>query len=185
MVHKNIYPHFNPFLLNAWNSISIMGFHLRVPFFFLLQTCSFYISILISIVAKLRRMHIQISNIINRRNKHKSSFKVSHLEYVNNYSILRILRSLRNLMENLWLRVTLQPWSHVSVKLGRHKCTFVSFTFVLWRACASHGLLCLGTLTTSWLLSCYKPRMSALRGEGDWLVLLGVNPWKEPGKSNL
>ena len=78
-----------------------MGFHLRVPFFFLLQTCSFYILILISAVAKLRRMQIQISNIINGINKHNKrgcifSFKVHHLECVTNYSFPRILRNLRD-----------------------------------------------------------------------------------------
>ena len=66
---------------------------MRVPFFLLLQTCSFYILILISTVAKLRIMQIQISNIINRISKHNKrgyiySFKVRHLEYVINYSFL-------------------------------------------------------------------------------------------------
>ena len=60
----NILPQFYPFLLNAWNSISNMRFHFRVSFFFLHQTWSFYILILISTLAKLRRMQIQISNII-------------------------------------------------------------------------------------------------------------------------
>ena len=76
-----------------------MGFHLRVLFFFLLQTCLFYILILISTVTKLRRMQIQISNIINGMNKHNKrgytySFQVRHLEYVINYSFLRHLRNL-------------------------------------------------------------------------------------------
>ena len=65
-------------------------------------TCSFYTLILISTVAKLRRMQIQISNIINHINKHNKRghiyfFKVCHLEYVINYSFLLILRNLRNL----------------------------------------------------------------------------------------
>ena len=47
-------------------------------------------------------MQIQISNIINRINKHNKrgytySFKVHHLQYVINYSFLRVLRNLRNL----------------------------------------------------------------------------------------
>ena len=99
---ENILPQFNPFLLIAWNSIPTMGFHLRILFFFLLQTCSFYIFILISTLANLRRMQIQISNIINRINKHNKrgyiySFKVRHLEYVINYSFRRFLRNLCNL----------------------------------------------------------------------------------------
>ena len=47
-------------------------------------------------------MQFQISNIINRINKHNKrgyiySFKVRHLEYVINYSFIRILRNLHNL----------------------------------------------------------------------------------------
>ena len=66
----NILPQFYAFHSNAWTSIPNMGFHLRVSFFCLLQTCSFYVSILILTLAKLRRMQIQISNVINRKNKH-------------------------------------------------------------------------------------------------------------------
>ena len=79
-----------------------MGFYLHVPFFFLLQTCSFYILILMSAVAKIRRMQMQNINIIIRINKQNMggyiySFKVRHLEYVINYSFLRISRNLCNL----------------------------------------------------------------------------------------
>ena len=95
-------PQFNPFILIAWNLIPTMGFHLHVPFFFLLHTCWFYNLILISTVAKLRRMQVQISNIISRINKYNErgytySFKVRHFKYVINYSFRRNSRNLCNL----------------------------------------------------------------------------------------
>ena len=79
-----------------------MGFYLRISFFFLLQILSFYILILISTLAELRGMQIQILTIINYINKHNKRdytyfCKVRYLEYVINYSFRRRIRKSRNL----------------------------------------------------------------------------------------
>ena len=61
-------------------------------------------------------MQIQISNIIiNRTNKNNKGgyiyfSKVRHLEYVINYSFVRIYVIYVIYIENVKLRVTLQPW---------------------------------------------------------------------------